>query len=256
VLSAEALRNELLELWLGKSIPTKAILMVTHNIEEAVLLGSRIVIMGKDPGHVVANLDVTLRQPRLRTDTAFQSVVDKVYALVAGAGMAAAEAKAAARVPMAKKLPSCRPNALAGLCERLQQAAGRLDLWRLGTDLGLPLDDLLAVVESIEMLGFGKIEQDDLVLSPVGRTFAEASILARKEIVAARVLRHPMMSWIQDTLQLDDNGRVDAGFFLDRLQPIIGDGAQAQLDEGIRWGRYAELFSYDDDTREVYLEQG
>src|SRR5262249_18271267 len=80
VLSAESLRGELLELWLGKAIPTKAILMVTHNIEEAVLLGSRIVVMGKDPGHVIASLELRLKQPRARTDTAFQSIVDKVYA--------------------------------------------------------------------------------------------------------------------------------------------------------------------------------
>ena len=84
VLSAEALRGELMELWLKKKIPTKAILMVTHNIEEAVLMADRIVIMGKDPGHIVTEIPVTLHQPRQRKDTAFQSIVDKVYAAVAG----------------------------------------------------------------------------------------------------------------------------------------------------------------------------
>ncbi|HLQ37493.1 MAG TPA: AAA-associated domain-containing protein, partial [Planctomycetota bacterium] len=225
-------------------------------IEEAVLLGSRIVIMGKDPGHVIASLELSLRQPRVRTDTAFQSVVDKVYALVAGSGMAEAEAKAAARVPMARPLPSGRPNAVAGLTERLAQEGGRMDLSRLGKELGLSLDELLPVVESAAMLGFAKVEQDDLLLAPLGRTFAEASIPARKEIVAARVLRNPTMGWIHETLQEDDNGRVAAEYFLDRLRPTIGDAAQGQLDEAIRWGRYAELFSYDDDTREVYQERG
>jgi NitT/TauT family transport system ATP-binding protein len=84
VLSAEALRGELMELWLKKKIPTKAILMVTHNIEEAVFMADRIVIMGKDPGHIVTEISVTLHQPRQRKDTAFQSLVDKVYAAVAG----------------------------------------------------------------------------------------------------------------------------------------------------------------------------
>jgi NitT/TauT family transport system ATP-binding protein len=256
VLSAESLRGELLELWLGRAIPTKAILMVTHNIEEAVLLGSRIVVMGKDPGHVIASLDIRLKQPRARTDTAFQSIVDKVYALVAGDNLAAAEAKAAARVPMARRLPSGRPNALAGLAERLAQAGGRMDLSRLCTELSLQLDELLPLVEGAEMLGLAKVEQDDLQLSPLGRTFADASIPARKEIVAARMLRHPTLSWIHDTLQCDDNGRVDVGFFLDRLRPTLGDAAQTQIDDAIRWGRYAELFAYDDDSRELYLEQG
>ena len=84
VLSAEALRGELMELWLSKSIPTQAILMVTHNIEEAVLMADRIVVMDKDPGHVVTEIPVTLRHPRHRKDTAFQALVDKVYAAVAG----------------------------------------------------------------------------------------------------------------------------------------------------------------------------
>src|ERR1044071_7124416 len=84
VLSAEALRGELMELWLKKKIPTKAILMVTHNIEEAVLMADRIVIMGKEPGHIIAEIGLKLHHPRQRKDTAFQSLVDKVYGAVAG----------------------------------------------------------------------------------------------------------------------------------------------------------------------------
>ena len=84
VLSAEALRGELMELWLNKLIPTQAILMVTHNIEEAVLMADRIVVMDKDPGRIVTEIPVALRHPRQRKDTAFQALVDKVYAAVAG----------------------------------------------------------------------------------------------------------------------------------------------------------------------------
>lgn len=57
---------------------------MTHNIEEAVLMADRIVVMGKDPGHVMTEMRVGLRHPRHRKDTAFQAVVDKVYAAVTG----------------------------------------------------------------------------------------------------------------------------------------------------------------------------
>jgi NitT/TauT family transport system ATP-binding protein len=49
VLTAENLRFELLDLWLEKKIPTKAVLIVTHGIEEAVILADRIVVLGRLP---------------------------------------------------------------------------------------------------------------------------------------------------------------------------------------------------------------
>ena len=114
VLSAEALRGELMELWLNKAIPTKAILMVTHNIEEAVLMADRIIVMSKDPGRIVTEFQVNLRHPRQRKDTAFQAEVDKVYAAVAGKKLESIEGELAQ-----KKLPHARLNALAGLLEKL-----------------------------------------------------------------------------------------------------------------------------------------
>src|SRR6476659_3986111 len=126
VLSAESLRGELMELWLKKKIPTKAILMVTLNIEEAVLMADRIVIMGKDPGHIVTEIEVTLRHPRKRKDTAFQAQVDHGYSAVEGktrVELGEGEPK--------KKLPRARLNALAGLVEKLVEEGGRTDLYRL-----------------------------------------------------------------------------------------------------------------------------
>src|SRR5947208_445117 len=144
VLSAEALRNELLELWLGKSIPTQAILLVTHNIEEAVLLADRLIIMGKDPGRVIAEMPVGLRYPRHRKDTAFMATLDKVYALVSGPSKP--EAGAAGGAPgqplPTKRLPSARINGLAGLMEKVAEEGGRADLHRIGSGLHLELDDL------------------------------------------------------------------------------------------------------------------
>jgi NitT/TauT family transport system ATP-binding protein len=249
VLSAEALRGELMELWLNKAIPTRAILMVTHNIEEAVLMADRIVVMSKDPGRIVTEINVTLRHPRERKDTAFQAEVDKVYAAVAGKKPEGIEGE----LPQ-KKLPHARLNALAGLLEKLANEGGRTDLQRLGAALILELDDLLPLVEAGELLGFVVLEGGALVLTPLGQTYAEASILARKELLAGRVLRLPLISWIYDTLQRDDTRRTARSYFFDKLEGEFGDLAEEQLDIAIRWGRHAELFAYDDDTGELYLE--
>ncbi len=256
VLSAEALRGELLELWLNKSIPTQAILMVTHNIEEAVELADRIVIMDKDPGRVVAEIQVALRHPRHRKDTACVATLDKVYALVAGKTEPEAEALGTAPGQPGRKtkLPVARLNRLAGLMEKIREEGGRADLHRVGGELHLELDDLLPVVEASEVLGFARVEAGDIVLTPIGEAFADAGIAARKEIVASRILRHPTIRWIYETLQQDDDQRIAETYFLERLPAEFGDAATEQLDIAISWARYAELFAFDDDTKELFLE--
>ena len=256
VLSAEALRGELMELWLKKKIPTKAILMVTHNIEEAVFMADRIVIMGKDPGHIVTEIPVTLHQPRQRKDTAFQSLVDKVYAVVAGQSQPKEEALGTqpGQPGVTRPLPNSQLSALAGLLEKLVDEGGRVDLYRMGGDLVLELDDLLPIVEAGDLLGFITVHEGDVLLAPLGRAYADASILARKAILAGRVLRLQVIAWIYETLRRDDNQRVAWDYFLDTLQGDFGDKAEEQLDIAISWGRHAELFAYDDDTGELYLE--
>ena len=251
VLSAEALRGELMELWHNQTIPTRAILMVTHNIEEAVLMADRIVVMGKDPGHIVAGIAITLRHPRQRKDSAFQTQVDKVYAAVTGRRPPTPETNG---VYAKKKLPRAHLNALAGLVEKVLADGGRTDLYRLSGELVLELDDLLPIVETGELVGFVTVHEGDLLLTALGRTYAEASILARKELIAGRILRLPVINWIYETLQRDDKQRVPWDYFLEKFEVDFGDRAEKQLDIAISWGRHAELFAYDDNAGELYLE--
>ena len=252
VLSAEALRGELMELWLGKAIHTQAVLMVTHNIEEAAFMADRIVVMDKNPGHVVAEVAVHLRHPRLRKDTAYQALVDRIYGAVAGR----TEPEEGMRTSSGRlsPLPAARLNALAGLAEKVSQEGGREDLYRLGEDLGMDADELLPVVEAGELLGFLSVAEGDLSLTPLGQAFAEASILTRKELIAGRALRVPTIRWIYETLQRDENRRTPEDYFRDRLKLDFGDYAEEQMEAAINWGRFAELYAFDDDTDELYLE--
>ena len=139
--------------------------------------------------------------------------------------------------------------------EKLEGEGGRVDLYRMGGDLVLELDDLLPIVEAGELLGFVTVHDGDLLLTPLGRAYADASILARKAIITGRVLRLPIIAWIYETLQRDDNQRVAWEYFNDKLQADFGK-AEKQLDIAISWGRHAELFVYDADTEELYLESG
>jgi NitT/TauT family transport system ATP-binding protein len=254
VLSAEALRGELMELWMAHSIPIKAILMVTHTIEEAVLMADRIIVMDKDPGRVVTEMTVGLRHPRQRKDTAFQAFTDKVYSAVAGKTQPEAYTTMPGQSGMRRKLPEARLTALAGLVEKLSAERGRCDLPVLSSDLSMNLDELLPIVEAGEIMGFLTVQEGDLELTPLGHAYAEASILARKELVSGRILRLPIISWICETLRQDDNQRIAKEYFVEKLQPDFADRAEKQLKIAIQWGRFAEFFGYDDDTDELFLE--
>lgn len=252
VLSAEALRHELMELWLAGTIPTRAVLMVTHNIEEAVEMADRIIVMGKDPGHIVTEISIKLAHPRSRKDSAFMTLVDRVYTAVAG--RTPPEPDTISKPARRQRLPDAHLTALAGLVERLDQETHGTDLYKLAADLSMDLDELLPIVEAGEKVGFLMVHKGDLLLTQLGQTYAQSGVLARKEMMASRILRLPTILWIYETLRQDANQRVDRGYFLSQLEHDFGDHAGSQLDTAVSWGRFAELFGYDDIRNEIFLE--
>lgn len=258
VLSAEGLRGELMDLWMTGSIPTKAILMVTQNIEEAVLLADRVVIMDKDPGRLIADVRIGLSRPRSRRDSALIEVVDRVYAIMAGQTPAELFDGDSIRGENGhvRPLPAISINDLAGLLERLDEfPANRTDIFRLADELKLDSDNLLRVVEAAELLGFAAVAQGDINLTSLGETFAEASILARKEIFAVRIRRTPLIKWLIAKLTEADRGRLKWDEIREALEhEFLPDEIERQMNLAVDWGRYAEIVSYDDDTEFIYLE--
>jgi NitT/TauT family transport system ATP-binding protein len=258
VLSAAALRSDLLELWLSGKIPTKAILMVTHNIEEAVLLGDRIVVMEKDPGRIVTEVRVSLPHPRNTNDPSFRALVDEAYAMLAGETQPeAVELGSAPGEPgKLRALPNISITPMTGLLEALAATSGGgQDLYKLANELGVDSDHLLRTVEALELLGFVTVAKGDVALTPLGETFAEAGILARKEILAARLRRLPIFRWLLELLEAAEGKRL-RGEVVRRALELEFPPAEAekQFQVIINWGRDGELFAYDDSTGVLYLE--
>ncbi len=259
VLSAESLRGELMELWTSGAIPTKAILLVSHNIEEALLMADRLVILDKSPGHVMADIPVHLAHPRHRKDRAFVHLMDQAYGLIAGKTRTEAEelGSAPGEPGHTRALPHAPISAISGLLERVnEEVADRTDLYRMADELAEPLDDLLPSVEAAEMLGFANVESGDLYLTPLGQTFAEASIQARKEIFAARIKRVPVIRWIRKMLDAAADNRLARMVYETALAlEFSPDEAERQVETAVNWGRYAELFSFDDDEDMLFIEK-
>jgi NitT/TauT family transport system ATP-binding protein len=258
VLSAESLRGELLELWTTGAIPTKAILMVTHNIEEAVFMADRIVIMDKDPGHVVSEQRIDLPHPRRRKDPAFLDLVDQLYASLAGKtepehielGTAPGEPG------KTRALPKVTSGQLAGLVERLaEEPDQKADMYELGDELHYTVEHLLPLTEALELLGFATVAQGDITLTVLGETFAEASILARKEIFATRIRRLPLVKWLLALLDRKNDHRLETDVLIAALGlDFPPEDAGHQLDTLINWGRYAEILAFDADAETIFLE--
>ncbi|MDI3256165.1 MAG: nitrate/sulfonate/bicarbonate ABC transporter ATP-binding protein [Kyrpidia sp.] len=254
VLTAENLRRDLLELWLEKKIRTKAIILVTHSIEEAVYLANRVVVLSRDPARVVTDVRITLPHWRDKQSPAFLSLVDQLYAIITRRTPAVEAAPSSGR-PVTR-VPEVRSGALTGLLELLDDLEIRVDLYKLADNLMLDVEDFLPIVEGAELLGLVKVEHGDIELTDIGRQFADASVLERKEIFRDLVLKKvPTMEKMLWVLQSKRNKQIAKEFFLQIFERRFSpEEASKQLDILIDWGRYAELFGYDEQGGRLYLE--
>jgi NitT/TauT family transport system ATP-binding protein len=232
--------------------------MVSHNIEEAVLMADRIVVMDKNPGRIISEIEVALPHPRQRKSKDFQNLVDQVYALLAGQTQPEhLELGTAPGEPgRTRTLPQIGIGNLIGLLERLADLPGnQADIFRLVDELGIDSDDVLQLTDAAELLGFATIAKGDIALTPLGETFAEASILARKEIFATRIRRVPVFRWMINMLGTAERHRLRWNVVQAALElEFPPELAESQLDTAVNWGRYAEILAYDDDEEILYLE--
>ncbi|MBT9329470.1 ABC transporter ATP-binding protein [Paracidobacterium acidisoli] len=265
VLTAENLRSELLELWQKKTIPTQAIFLVTHNIEEAVLLADRIIVLGRNPGHVRTDFKVNLQHPRDRKSAPFTALVDYIYKVLTRPDVAPAEMpviEGGRRVRDQRQmhyemLPHARPGGIAGLLELIIDLNGRTDIYRLADELAFEIDDLLPIVDAAQLLSFLRVEEGDVAITPEGREYAESEILRQKELFRKAALDHVLLlRQITRALNNKTDHTVPEDFFLDMLdEQFSEEETQRQLDTAINWGRYAELFDFDASRRRFVLPE-
>src|SRR5437870_2535799 len=263
VLTAETLRGELLELWLDRKIPTRAMFIVTHNIEEAVVLADRIIVLGRNPAHIHADFRVDMPHPRDRKSAHFLELVDAIYRTLTRpdhrdeAAPPRTYGPGTEVRPKIVLLPHTRPGGLAGLLEIVADQGGRVDLHLLADELSLEVDALLPSVDTAALLGLLRVEEGDVMITPEGQAFAQGDIQARKTIFRKAALSNvPLLRQMEQALKTKANRTLNEEFFRDLLDEHFGEEeSRRQLETAIQWGRYAEIFDYDAATGKLTLTE-
>jgi NitT/TauT family transport system ATP-binding protein len=257
VLTAETIRTDLLDLWVERRLPIKSMLLVTHNIEEAVFMCDRILLFSSNPGRVSAEIEVTFPHPRNRLDPAFRQMVDDIYAKMT-ARPTAATADQAAKLHIGSRLPPVSTNMIAGLIETVAAPPydGKADLPEIARTSQLEIDELFPVAELLHYLGFAEIKEGDILLNAGARHFAELDTQTRKQIFAHHLLASvPLAQHIKRVLDERPGHRAPRVRFEQELEDYLSDAAAEEtLDAVVDWARYAEIFAYDDQSEMFSLE--
>src|SRR5437762_11785341 len=263
VLTAETLRGELLELWLDHKIPTRAMFIVTHNIEEAVILADRIIVLGRNPAHIHADFSVTIPHPRDRKSPEFLDLVDSIYRVLTRPEHKDGSVPPRTRIPgvapksKAVMLPHTRPGGMAGLLEILVDRGGRVDLHRLSEELSMDLESLLPTIDTAVLLGLLRVAEGEAIITPEGYAFAQADIQTRTAIFRKTALAAvPLLRQMEQALKAKSNRTLGEDFFRDLLDEHFSqEESRRQLETAIQWGRYAEIFDYDSQSGKLTLTE-
>ncbi|MCI0158953.1 nitrate/sulfonate/bicarbonate ABC transporter ATP-binding protein [Leifsonia shinshuensis] len=263
VLTSENLRGELVRMWGDGTLPTRTALIVTHNIEEAIQLADRVVVLDSNPGRIKAELAVGLPQPRDRRSPEFEALVDEVYGILTGQP---AEPRATAVEGGGARpggvadgidlpLPAVSTGELGGLVELLAERGGQDGLAEIADELRYEIDDLLPIVDAAQLLKLARPQGTELRITEQGRRYAAADQLRAKEQFATLAMEAaPLVRRIVRDLRHTGTGAIGTDEILAELRIFYGtDDAQRQLDTAIDWGRYGELFEFDADSGRLLL---
>jgi len=261
VLTAETLRTDFLDLWTEGKLPIKGVILVTHNIEEAVLMCDRILVFSRSPGHIIEEIKVDLPQPRNRLESDFRDLVERIYVAMTARPAAPAPRVTPERVVglgIDMVLPRVSANAMSGLIEAVAGAPydGKADLPVIASTLQMEVDDLFPIAEAMQLLRFAEIEGGDIQLTDMGKHFAGAGVDDRKRLFQRQLLDHvPLATHIRRVLQDRVNHSAPRSRFFNELEDhMTSEAAEHTLRAVIAWARFAEAFAYDARTKTFSLD--
>ena len=259
VLTGETLRNDMLELWDEDKISTKGILIVSHNIEEAVVMADRIIILSSDPGTIRCEVKIDLPRPRNVESAEVRALIDEVYGLMTMRTTHEHSSEVPSTKHLGYRLPDTDVSRIEAILDMVAEAPynGRADLPQLAEEAELSDEELFPTYEALSLLGFAVLEKGDIILTPLGRKYFEAEQAEKQELFGEQLLMHvPLAAHIRRKLEVEVNGSLSEQPLLELLEEFLkADEAKRVLEVAIEWGRYGEVYEYDYHTGRLKLPE-
>jgi NitT/TauT family transport system ATP-binding protein len=264
VLTADTLRTEIIRIFLGKKTPTRSMVLVTHNIQEAVLLARRILVMGVNPGHIRHEITNDLAYPRSEDSLAFTRMVSQIHGFITEAlmpdvqpGIPGAVSSYQPRGSVVQILPNVQVNEVIGLLETIAAEGGRIDVFELAQNIGKEFGQTLYLVKAAELFEFVDTPKNIVSVTELGQRFIAGDINNRKRMLHEGFGKLTIVQMLAKLLKTSDTLRMPIDVVEEQLGKWLpNENPESTMEILISWGRFAEYFGYNDPTREIYLDVG
>ncbi len=263
VFTAESLRSEVYRLWSGgnSKLPfaVKSVVIITHNIEEAVFLADRIIVLGTRPGHIRQVIQNDVPHPREYQSPAFLKLVQRIHDVITKDQLPdlppAAPLDVCAEAAELAPLPAVNLGHIFGVMEVLRDRGGQMDVFRLDQLTDYDFGHTLAVVKAGEMLGFLDTPKNQVVLTQLGKQFLDADINGRKNIFRNQIMQLSTFQYVKKLLEEARDHRLPREVVMEELCiRLTSEDVEKIFHTLVGWGRFAEVFGFSTDSDELYLD--
>jgi NitT/TauT family transport system ATP-binding protein len=259
VLTAENLRQELISLWRSKESGLSSVFMVTHNIEEAVEMATRIVVVFPRPGRLGLVLENRLPYPRDAKDPEFQRLVSVIHESITTMTLpdlppevpVAGQPISRARTRM-ESIPLVSVSQILGLMSILHDAPELSNIYDISDEIGKEFGETISIVKAAEILEFVDTPKDEVRSTELGSEFVAADRLGQRAIFAKQVFKLRLFHII--IALLEEHEEVEADRIIkDIASALPYDNPEKTFETMIAWGRYAGLMDYEAKTGMVFV---
>jgi NitT/TauT family transport system ATP-binding protein len=256
VLTAENLRNEVITLWKEEEATSlKSIFMVTHNIEEAVEMATRICVLFPHPGRLGLVMENNLAYPRNPHDPEFERLVNVIHetitmqalpdhppepAPISGRPISRARARL-------ESIPTVPVSRILGLLSILQDHPELDNIYDIANEIGKDFGETISLVKAAEILEFVDTPKDEVRFTDLGKKFIDADSETRTQIFAEQVKKLRLFHIILGYLEVQEE--IDRETVMKDISTALPyENPEKILETMIAWGRYAGLMDYDANT--------
>ncbi len=255
VLTAETLRNEIGRLLADPNHPLRTMVMVTHNIVEAVYFATRIVVMAANPGRIDVIVPVALPYPRDTDDPEFKKIVEQLHGILTHTAMPDTVPADSNKVVTTQigdnrrriapvSLPYVNAAEVLGLMSLLGDEPQ--DLFDLAEKFGREFGAVVRIVKAAELLGFVQTPGQDVEITALGRELVGSSTVDQKRIVREQLLKLKIFELLVRLIKVQENQCLASEELARELQAALPHEKQKPLFRTLlSWGRYAEIISLD-----------